>query len=322
MNYSEDDIKFEKITAHQFEELTFDLILRLGFRNLVWRQGGADNGRDIEGIYVTENSLVEPYSEKWFFECKLYTDGVSPEKLNSKIAWADAEKPKHLVFFVSSYITNNARIWLEKISLDKYYKIHIIESKYIKKLLLGYPEIISIYFFDEYIKILTDAKKNWLIHNLLPDPSFYSLLSNKLNLSITTVDDLAFLWNSFFRKCDIIDEWCEDNEPFSFDYIFIHLAAFSNTNKRIITSKMDIDILWSQLATCEWAVVYRNYLVAEIVIDKKSKPRLALYTFVKDDEGEGIEILIEAQSNYPTRIRYIKENASLERKWLLENVIV
>lgn len=322
MNYTEDDINFEKITANQFEEVIFDLLLRLGFRNLVWRQGGADSGRDVEGIYNTVNPLIEPYSEKWFFECKLYTEGVPPEKLNSKIAWADAEKPKHLVFFVSSYLTNNAHTWLEKISPDKYYKIHIIESKYIKNLLLGFPEIVSRYFFDDYIKLLTDAKKNWLIHNLLPDPNFYLILSSKLNLSRTTVDDLAFLWNSFFRKCDTINEWCTDNEPFSFDFLFLHLASLSNTKKRILTPKDDIDALWSELATCDWAVVYRDYLAAEIVLNKNTKPILALYTFVKDNEGNGIEILIAAQSNYPTKIRYIKEKASEERKWLFKNVFV
>ena len=114
MIFEEDDIDFLKLSDSQFEELCFDLLLFMDYQGLVWRQGGADSGRDIEGSRTVNNPLIGAYSEKWFFECKRYENAVSPEKLNSKIARADAENPQHLVFFISSYLSNNARTWIEK----------------------------------------------------------------------------------------------------------------------------------------------------------------------------------------------------------------
>ncbi len=119
MFFEESDINFKKISDTQFEELCFELLLRLGYKKLTWRQGSADNGRDIEGELLVNNSLIENYSEKWFFECKNYSKGVPPEKLYSKIAWADAEKPHHLTLLISSHLSNNSRTWLEKISKEK-----------------------------------------------------------------------------------------------------------------------------------------------------------------------------------------------------------
>ena len=93
-----DDINFNRLSPTQFEELCFDLLMELGFRKLVWRQGGSDSGRDIQRTREVTPGLTEPFEETWFFECKKYERGVPPESLHSKIAWADAERPKHLVF--------------------------------------------------------------------------------------------------------------------------------------------------------------------------------------------------------------------------------
>src|SRR5437016_10260108 len=99
-----DTFDFLALTDKQFEELCFDLLALSGFEKLEWRQGGADSGRDIQGTFVSANPLDIHNEETWFFECKHHKTGISPDQLNGKIAWADAEKPKHLVFIVSSYL--------------------------------------------------------------------------------------------------------------------------------------------------------------------------------------------------------------------------
>ena len=91
MIYTANDVQFEQLNPVEFERLCFDLLLKLGYRQLTWRQGGADNGRDIEGVLHLETSLA-PQITRWFFECKHYTNGVPPEQLNSKIAWADGPR--------------------------------------------------------------------------------------------------------------------------------------------------------------------------------------------------------------------------------------
>ncbi len=175
MFFEESDINFKKISDTQFEELCFELLLRLGYKKLTWRQGSADNGRDIEGELLVNNSLIENYSEKWFFECKNYSKGVPPEELYSKIAWADAEKPHHLTLLISSHLSNNSRTWLEKISKEKQYFIHVIEGKQLRKIVLNFNDIVSKHFSDKYQKLINDAKKNWLIHELYPSPDVHPL---------------------------------------------------------------------------------------------------------------------------------------------------
>ena len=63
MNIEEADIDYSKLNSKEFEELCFDIILRLGFHSVVWRKGGADNGRDIQAKFTTINPLVENYIE-------------------------------------------------------------------------------------------------------------------------------------------------------------------------------------------------------------------------------------------------------------------
>ncbi len=222
MIYNEEDINFLKLTDVQFEEVCFELLLRLSYKRLVWRLGGADSGRDIEGQLATNNPLVGTYDEKWFFECKRYEAGVPAEQLNSKIAWADAEQPKHLVFFISSYLSNNARTWLEKASVHKSYAIHVIEGKQLKQLLLGFPEIVAKYLMDQFTKLLVEARKNWLVHDILPDVETLSLLSADLNPMKLTTSELGFLWCAGKMKaCEAgVDEWVSENGPFWLDPFF------------------------------------------------------------------------------------------------------
>ncbi|KTS70912.1 hypothetical protein NS115_24560, partial [Paenibacillus jamilae] len=137
MLFKEEDIQFERITPRKFEELCFDILLRMGYQSLIWRQGGADQGRDIEGKFIVNNQLVGTIEERWFFECKHYTNGVPVEQISTKIAWADAEGPNHFVLFTSSYLSNSSRQWLEKMQKGRPYKIHIIEGKIIKHLIVN-----------------------------------------------------------------------------------------------------------------------------------------------------------------------------------------
>ena len=145
MKYKIEDINFENITSREFENLCYDLLVKYNFHELIWREGGADSGRDIEAKISIE-TMLNIKDSKWFFECKHYTSGgVPPDELNSKIAWADAEQPDYLVLFISSYLTNGARAWLEKIIPQKHYIITIIEGEDLKNRLIKYPELIERY---------------------------------------------------------------------------------------------------------------------------------------------------------------------------------
>ena len=54
-------IDFTKISPVRFEELCFKLIHRLGYEKVRWRQGSADNGRDIQAVKFEKNPIVGIY---------------------------------------------------------------------------------------------------------------------------------------------------------------------------------------------------------------------------------------------------------------------
>ena len=324
MFYDEKDIDFLNLSDQEFEEVCFELLLQLGYKSLTWRLGGADSGRDIEGYFVVRNPLVDIFDEKWLFECKRYKSGVPPETLNSKIAWADAENPKHFVFFISSYITNGARTWLEKISADKFYTIHVIEGKQLKANLLRFPDLIAKYFANQYEKLLLDARKNWLIHDILPSPDTLSVLSKEVDPIRLGSSELGFLLCSAKYRASEIDQWIANNEPFYFDHLFYHLLKNANSAEPVISSDSDFRTIDIEAGVCDWEVTYPKCVSARIIVNlsgSNSSPRQALYALVSDGEGEAIEVLIEATGAYPTKIRHLKEDAHFVEQEMLELLV-
>lgn len=309
MLYTEQDIDFSRISPVQFEELCLDLLLNLGYKGLSWRRGGADSGRDIEGRFTVNNPLTSSYEEKWFFECKHYSNGLPPEQLYSKVAWADAEKPKHLVIFVSSYLTNGCRQWLETIKRDKPYNIHVIEEKQLKSFILAFPNLVSKYFFDKYLKLLITERNNWLIHDVIPQPETFQIFSQHLDTVRLSIDELAFLWCSSKLRIEEIEQWCSENEPFSLDFVFHKLSELSNTDQSVLSLYKDLDCILLNGGVSNWDLIYRNYIAARLVINSKTKPQLAMYSFVYDNEGEGLEVLLEATGDFNTKVRYMSKRA-------------
>ena len=233
--------------------------------------------------------------------------------MNSKIAWADAEKPKHLVFFISSYLTNSAREWLRKVEPEKHYKVHRIEGKQLKQLVLKFPKLISKYFLDEYAKLIAESRKNWLVHDLLPEPHTLNVLSKNMDTTRLSITDMAFVYCSAFIRNEEVSKWCEDNDPFSFDFLFQPLRRGSNSEANVLSTYKDIELIQEVSGVNVWAIAYKKSLAADIAVELNERPRKALYLFVRGDfEDEGLEVLIEAISDFPTRIRYIPSNAFKE----------
>lgn len=201
MHYAKEDIQFEQISPRGFENLCYDLLVKYNFHDMIWREGGADNGRDIEASF-TFNNTIRDRETKWFFECKHYiSNGVPPEHLNSKIAWADAELPNSLVFFISSYLTNNARTWIEKIIPQKPYEIICIEGEQIKDRLLNYPDLIERYFsLNRYEQMLKDIKEYKSKFNINPSFEILKEIIENINLTKLDTEDFGFILLNFFGQ--------------------------------------------------------------------------------------------------------------------------
>lgn len=201
MIYTTDDIALEKISSRDFERLCYELLMKYGFHELIWRQGGADSGRDIEGSIVFLNHIY-PKKTKWFFECKHYTSGgVPPVELNSKIAWADAHLPDFFVIIVSSYITKDAREWLRQIQVQKTYDIIVIEGPDLKSRIVQYPDLIEQFFsLNGVEQLLNDVKKHWLQYKIEPSFEVLREIAEKIDPGKLTLNDLGFIFISFYKS--------------------------------------------------------------------------------------------------------------------------
>jgi Restriction endonuclease len=113
-------IHFKNLTCVGFEEFCFELLNRVGFKNLDWRKGTpkesspADSGRDIVAQQQREDVDGSRFSDVWFIDCKHYSKAVPPTELQNALAWAEAESPNVLLFIASGYLSNPAKDYLEK----------------------------------------------------------------------------------------------------------------------------------------------------------------------------------------------------------------
>ncbi len=235
MNYTTDDIKFEQLSPTEFERLCYELLIKYGYTELSWRQGGADNGRDIEG-YLNFTNQIHTKKTKWFFECKHYTSGgVPPEHLNSKITWADAEIPSSLVIFTSSYITTGAKVWLEKIKGQKSYDLIVIEGQELKNRIIQFPDLVERFFTeDRYEKLFLDIKKHWFHYKI--DPSYESIreVTNNINIEKLSLNDIGFLLILFhknYRHFETRNEYYGDFNVEVIAPIFDQLFKLSSLEK-------------------------------------------------------------------------------------------
>ena len=76
--------------------------------NCCWRTPGPDGGRDIEGIYTFIDPSGFSQTQKWYVECKKYSNSIDWTIIWKKIAHAEAHKADILLFMVSNFITPQA----------------------------------------------------------------------------------------------------------------------------------------------------------------------------------------------------------------------
>lgn len=304
-----DDIDFKRLSSTQFEELCFDLLMELGFRKLIWRQGGADSGRDIQGTREVISGLVDPFQETWFFECKRYEAGVPPVALNSKVAWADAERPKHMVFLISSYITNDARNWLDSISRDKFYQVHLIEGKQLQHLVLRFQSLISRYFSPDVQRLMQQAHRAWILHNLVPEPRLLRALAETHNLAEYEVGQLAFLWASLKVRFNELNANMRDSWGESYDIIFSMLKRHTNTGEPVLETAGDWSLIEEYEGLADYDITYPKVYAAQVAHFNDQVEHIALYSFVRDDEGEGLEVLVDQDSSLTYHIRHLTGGA-------------
>lgn len=156
-------MEFKHLSSGEFEELTYDLLAALGFVNLSWRRGSgsggasADQGRDIVAQELRKTVDDTKDLETWFVQCKHYVHGVPPEKLQGALSWATAERPAVLLFVVSNFLSNPAKMYLEEYERNNRppFRLRLWERKDLERLLSSHPSLLRKYQLNPMDPTLT-----------------------------------------------------------------------------------------------------------------------------------------------------------------------
>lgn len=193
---------FDHLSDGQFEELSYDLLVALGFTNLSWRRGSgkggasADQGRDIVAQLHRRDIDYTEQLETWFIQCKRYERGVPPEALQGAIAWAAAERPAVLLFVVSNFLSNPAKTWLQDYELNSRppFRIKLWERKELERLVVSRAEFAAKYHL-ELGSSLQHVHPAHLQYFLQPSLNSLSYFFESLNVIEPSSRDDAFTFS-------------------------------------------------------------------------------------------------------------------------------
>ena len=317
-----DNIDFNEIDAKQFEQLCYELLLELGFKDLVWRGGPNDQGRDIDRKININYLLIGDIYENWHFECKKYDGVLTQNVFSDKISWADANRPDRLIFFTSSHLSNQTRLWFEKILPTKPYKINVIEGIELKKILFGFPNLVKKYFSKGTYGLLLEHMRIWLVHNDLPATGTINMFLKNLDLKLLSNEELIFLLASSLVVQNRVFDDDMGVQDFNFDSIIRELKKrISGKTKKIISDETQIFVMDNFNGSfCANKKDY-DFSISEIIYELKNDIRFAYHCIIGeegrwweylDDEDivdKGFEFILFADSNFSTKMRIISKQS-------------
>jgi tetratricopeptide (TPR) repeat protein len=142
-----------KLSPLDFEHLCYQLVKSMsGFSCVDLRDGSSDSGRDIDAIYRSKapDGITE-ITEKWRFECKRYSDGISFNIISGKINQSSANRIDKLVIMSNMHLTPQCKDEIEKTQGSFFCKILDWTGVHFQDILFQFPHVCQEFFPDEEI---------------------------------------------------------------------------------------------------------------------------------------------------------------------------
>lgn len=142
-----------QLSPDSFEHLCYQLIRALpGFANVDLREGSSDSGRDIEAEYrrLAPDGFTE-ISEKWWFQCKRYSSGISYDNISGSIFQAETEKVDVLTIMSNVHLTPSCKNDIKQVKSQVHCRILDWTGVHFQDLLFSHPDICQVFFPDEEI---------------------------------------------------------------------------------------------------------------------------------------------------------------------------
>lgn len=184
------NLKWNNLNSEEFELLCYDILSKIGFKNIDWYKGPLDRGRDIIARKNIDVLPGKSESTIWIIECKHYTSrGISVKDLVTSKGWADSlsDEIDYLLIMTSGHLTVSTKDWLNKLNSTggQNYKIEYLEKIDLENILLGNPSLLKKYFPYSLDRAVSDYVNN-------------------LDLKATILD--------FMSKCDPMDTLKQKSE--------------------------------------------------------------------------------------------------------------
>jgi len=155
-------LSFARLSPSDFEEFCFDLLHELGFVNIDWRKGTgltaspSDRGRDIVCQWERVDVDGTKHLDTWFVDCKHFTEGVPPERIQGLLTWAESERPKTALIIASRFLSNAAKDNIESYKRNRRppFEIRFWENPQLRKMVGKRRTLLSSY------GLVTDTRRS------------------------------------------------------------------------------------------------------------------------------------------------------------------
>ena len=167
---------------------------------------------------------------------------------------------------------------------------------------------------DKYEKLISDAMRRWLTHDILPSIEELYVLWENIDPKKLNPEEIAFIYASYLSRDDELEDWYQENDIFSFEYLVDYLAKASNFNKPILSAYPDIEVLSFAFGGANsWDDAFHTR-ICRVMIREGNNQVSGLYCFIEAPNDKATEFIIFRRNDFKTLIRYIPSQAEAERK--------
>lgn len=142
------DIDFSKLNARSFEELVFNLLQKLGFKEIEKEWRIQDRSIDIKANFYPTDPFGAERKETWLVETKFYRESRADLKTIHQLTGYLASLPESFkgLLVTNGQITSAANQWLESIESQRRIEIRVLDGTDLKRLLLQHNDLVNKFF--------------------------------------------------------------------------------------------------------------------------------------------------------------------------------
>jgi hypothetical protein len=138
--------RLRRLVPREFEHLCYDLLVLSGLRNAIWRTPGPDQGRDIEGEFLSIDLSEGLSVQRWYVECKRYKASLDWPTTFSKLAYAANHDADFLLLITTSHVSPRAREEIARRALrHERPMIRVWDAPSLENLVIRHPFLLDKY---------------------------------------------------------------------------------------------------------------------------------------------------------------------------------